>query len=30
MVWTDGKVYVSVIDSNAYTPESYPEGWKEF
>ena len=29
MTWTDGKVYVSVIDSNAYTPESYPEGWKE-
>ena len=27
MTWTDGKVYVSGIDNNAYTPESYPQGW---
>ncbi len=27
MVWTDGKRYVSAIDNNAYTPESYPQGW---
>lgn len=29
MIWTDGKVYVSGIDNNAYTPESYAAGWKE-
>ena len=27
MVWTDGKVYASTMDSNAYTPESYAAGW---
>lgn len=29
MTWTDGKVYASTMDSNAYTPESYPQGWEE-
>lgn len=29
MIWTDGKVYASTMDSNAYTPESYPQGWSE-
>ena len=29
MVWTDGKVYVSTIENNAYTPETYPNGWAE-
>lgn len=29
MVWTDGKRYVSAMDNNAYTPESYAQGWKE-
>ena len=24
----DGKVYVSIIDNNAYSPESYPDGWE--
>ena len=27
MVWTDGKRYVSAIDNNAYTPDSYAQGW---
>lgn len=27
-VWTDGKVYKSVIDNNAYDPEVYPAGWE--
>ena len=27
MTWTDGKVYASTMDSNAYTPESYAAGW---
>lgn len=29
MVWTDGKIYASTMDNNAYTPESYAQGWKE-
>ena len=29
MIWTDGKVYSSTMDNNAYTPESYAKGWKE-
>lgn len=29
MIWTDWKVYASTMDSNAYTPESYPQGWEE-
>ena len=24
----DGKVYESVIDNNAYSPSTYPQGWK--
>ena len=27
MVWTDGKIYASTMDNNAYTPESYAQGW---
>ena len=27
-LWTDGKVYVSRIDSNAYDPAAYPDGWE--
>ena len=27
-LWTDGSVYVSRIDDNAYDPEAYPEGWR--
>ena len=25
----EGKIYVSLIDSNAYSPFSYPQGWEE-
>ena len=25
----NGKVYESTIDNNAYSPETYPQGWKE-
>lgn len=28
VLWTDGKVYKSLIDNNVYTPEAYPAGWK--
>lgn len=29
-LWTDGKVYRSVMDgANAYSPEAYPQGWEE-
>lgn len=28
-VWTDGKVYKSIIDNNAYDPVAYPAGWVE-
>lgn len=28
-VWTDEKVYRSLIDNNAYTPADYPAGWEE-
>jgi hypothetical protein len=28
MVWTDGKTYRCTIDNNAYTPESYAQGWE--
>jgi hypothetical protein len=27
-MWTDGKVYKSIIDNNAYDPEAYPAGWE--
>lgn len=27
MVYTDGKVYESLIDGNAYSPEEYAKGW---
>ena len=27
-LWTDGKVYKSIIDNNAYDPEVYPAGWE--
>lgn len=29
VLWTDGKVYASVMDNNAYDPAAYPAGWKE-
>ena len=29
VLWTDGKVYKSVIDNNVYTPEAYSAGWEE-
>lgn len=29
MIWTDGKVWKSKMDNNAYTPESYAAGWEE-
>ena len=25
----NGKIYVSLIDNNVYSPEAYPAGWKE-
>ena len=25
----EGKVYESIIDNNAYSPTTYPQGWKE-
>ncbi|MDO4565871.1 MAG: hypothetical protein Q4B42_00920 [Oscillospiraceae bacterium] len=28
MIWTDGHVWKSKIDNNAYTPESYAQGWE--
>ena len=28
MRWEDGFVYRSILDDNAYTPESYPDGWE--
>lgn len=28
-MWTDGCIYKSIIDNNAYDPEAYPDGWKE-
>lgn len=27
-MWTDGNVYKSIIDNNAYDPEAYPAGWE--
>ena len=30
MVWTDGLVYLSVADNNAYTPEAMPEYWQVY
>lgn len=30
VLWTDGKVYVSTIDNNVWTPEAYPDGWTEW
>ncbi|MDD6837336.1 MAG: hypothetical protein PUF04_09330 [bacterium] len=29
MIWTDGSVQRSKIDNNAYTPETYPDGWEQ-
>lgn len=29
MLYTDGKVYISLIDNNTWTPEAYPQGWEE-
>ena len=29
MVWTDGRVYRSTLDGNAYSPGDYPQGWEE-
>ena len=29
MLYTDGKVYISLIDNNTWTPETYPQGWSE-
>lgn len=26
--WTDGKLYRSKVDNNAYTPEQYPPNWE--
>ena len=28
VLWTDGKVYISTIDNNVWTPEAYHDGWK--
>lgn len=28
-VWTNGSIYKSIIDNNAYDPEAYPDGWEE-
>lgn len=28
-LWTDDKVYKSVIENNAYDPDAYPNGWAE-
>ena len=28
-LWTDGKVYKSIIENNAYDPEAYADGWTE-
>ena len=28
MRYTDGHVYESLIDTNTYSPEAYPQGWK--
>ena len=28
MIWTDGKVWRSTADNNAYTPESYAQYWE--
>lgn len=30
VLWTDGKVYVSTIDNNVWTPEAYPTGWTAY
>ena len=27
ILWTDGKVYVSVVDNNVYTPAEYAQNW---
>lgn len=29
MLWTDGKVYRSIIENNDYTPEERPQDWEE-
>jgi len=28
-IWTDGEVYQSLIDNNAWTPAGHPAGWKK-
>ena len=27
--WWEDKLYESLMDANVYTPEQYPDGWKE-
>lgn len=27
--WWQGELYTSLLDSNVYTPEAYPEGWEK-
>jgi hypothetical protein len=29
MTYTEGKNYESLIDNNVWSPEAYPQGWKE-
>lgn len=29
MTYSDGKKYISLIDTNVWTPEEYPQGWQE-
>lgn len=29
MTYIDDKKYISLIDNNVWTPEEYPQGWKE-
>jgi hypothetical protein len=29
MLYTDGKVYKSLIDNNVWSPDVYPNGWAE-
>lgn len=30
MAYTDGLVYISTMDNNAYSPEEYPQGWEKW
>lgn len=29
MIWTDGTVWRSAVDNNAYSPEEYPQNWEK-